>query len=86
MARAIQTAFDNLYTLRDQVQAMSAAGKASGGDGGAGGAKDASASGAKAFNDNIQGLKVKAATDPSTLKDGYTLRWNAKSAQFEFGA
>lgn len=81
--RAIQTAFDNLYELRGQVQNMQNSGKS---------ATDASAvgkdnaSGSKpSVNDNINGVKIKGPTDSSTLKNSDTLRYNSATGEFEFG-
>jgi len=39
----------------------------------------------KPFTGDIQGVKVAAPTDPTALQNGYTLRYNSKSGQFEFG-
>lgn len=78
----------NVRALQAQVAALTAAG-ASGGTakGNAGGSADAKNGGKPAvpFNDNIQGIKVAAATDPTQLKSGWTLRYSTESGQFEFG-
>ncbi len=37
------------------------------------------------LNSQIAGISVKSVTDPSTLKNGYTIRYNAATGQFEFG-
>jgi hypothetical protein len=89
VVRAIQTAFDNTYELRDQVNVLQAQiAKMSGsGAAGAGGGTGTSTDGSKPaqpFNDNILGIKVKATTDPSSLKDGATLVYSAATGQFEF--
>ena len=71
--QAFNDLHDNVYELRGQIQTMKAE-------------KPAVATASrKAFNDNIGGIKVKSPTDPSTLKNGYTIRYNSKTGQFEFG-
>jgi hypothetical protein len=45
----------------------------------------AGASAAKqAFTGDIQGIKVKAVTDPLSLKNGWTLKYNAATGELEF--
>jgi hypothetical protein len=63
----------NLYDLRDSVQGLQKSQKTA--------AKESK----PAFTGDIQGIKVKAVTDPSSLKSGDTIRYNTSTGQFEFG-
>ena len=73
VVHTIHTLHDNVFDLRDQVQKMQSDFKASG--------KPAKSQ----FTGDIQGIKVKAVTDPSSLQNGFTLRFNSKTGEFEFG-
>lgn len=100
VARAIQTVFDNLYTLRSQVQSMAVTANASSGSSAASGASGTSGSTANGsgsggsgssgsgassnVGDNILGLKINAATDPSSLQHGGAPVYNSSTGQFNF--
>jgi uncharacterized protein YlxW (UPF0749 family) len=62
-----------LYDLRDSVQGLQNSQKTT--------TKESK----PAFTGDIQGIKVKAVTDPSSLQNGYTIRFNSKTGEFEFG-
>lgn len=78
VARAITTLFDNIYEQRDGTPASG------GGAGKTGETTSADKSKSGDFVGNIQGIQIKAPTDPSSLKEGATLVYNSKTAQFEF--
>jgi hypothetical protein len=94
LERAMISAYDyihetqqNVRALQAQVAALTAAG-ASGGTakGNAGGSQDSKGGGkpaANGFTDNLQGLKIKAVTDSSSLQNGMSLKWNSTTAQWE---
>jgi predicted nucleic acid-binding Zn-ribbon protein len=63
---------DHIFQLRDQLQEMKQS-------------KEQGKTEKKGFTQELQGIQVKAVTDPSSLKSGYTIRYNAKTGQFEFG-
>jgi hypothetical protein len=88
VARAMQYAFDNLYALRSQVQELQGAGKSVAGAVQNSGEGSPDGEGGKIPNHatGILGININAATDSSTLKNGYTLRYNSKTGEFEFGA
>jgi hypothetical protein len=92
VTRAITTAFDYLHqnqqTIRDlQAQVATLSGAAETAKGGsAGGSQDSKGGGkpaANGFTDNLQGLKIKAVTDSSSLQNGMSLKWNSTTAQWE---
>ena len=91
MVRAMTTAFDYIHELRSQVATLTAAKTVSGAaetaKGSAGGSQDSKGGGKPAvpFNDNIQGIKIRATTDPSSLVNGATIRFNSSTGEFEFG-
>lgn len=62
----------NIYDLRDELQKMHAS-------------STKSDSNKPSFTGDIQGIRVKAVTDPSSLQNGFTIRYNSASGQFEFG-
>ena len=37
------------------------------------------------YSDNVLGIKVKATTDPPSLQNGQTIRYNSATGAFEFG-
>lgn len=86
VARAVQVLFDNVYALRQQQQkadpkkpdAKAATTATADAGNAAGGAIPNHATG-------ILGINIKAATDSSSLQNGYTLRYNSSTGQFEFG-
>ncbi len=88
VSRAIQTIFDNLYELRGTVNSFQKGSKsaAPSTEGSSKGGANTSTGDLPSSNfaTGIHGILVKAPTDPSSLKDGSTLRYNAKSGQFEF--
>ncbi len=83
VARAIQNAFDNLYSLRNEVQAMQAKPASGSAPTEKSGGKDAKTGEAKGFTDNLSGIKIKAVTDPSSLQNGMVLKYNSSSGQWE---
>jgi hypothetical protein len=91
VARGIQTAFDDLYALRSRVDAMEKTSKAAGaGDASAGKAGqgyDAKSITTPANNKStgLLGINIKAGTDPTSLKNGDSLRYNSATGEFEFG-
>jgi hypothetical protein len=90
VARSVQTAFDFIYEQRNEVQALSAKINAMSGAAGSTGAAGSNGSGSGAgsnaskVSDNILGLKIKGATDPSALQHGSMTTWNSSTGQFEF--
>ena len=90
MVRAMTTAYDFIHELRSQVATLTAAQTVSGAaetaKGSAGGSQDSKGGGKQAangFTDNLQGLKIKAVTDSSSLQNGMSLKWNSTTAQWE---
>lgn len=76
VARAVRTLYDNVYQLRGDQQSAAAGVK---------GSTSASATGGTSqFTGELQGINIKAVTDPSSLKDGMVPKYNAKTGQFEF--
>ncbi len=73
---SLQPAFNELHThlyeLRDELQKMQ-------------GGKDSAKVEKSKFTGDIQGIGIKAVTDSSSLQNGYTIRYNAATGQFEFG-
>jgi hypothetical protein len=39
----------------------------------------------KPFTTDIAGIKVNATTDPLSLQNGWTVRYNSATGQFDFG-
>lgn len=78
VARAVRTLYDNVYQLRGDQQsaAVTASDKPN---------TPTTPANDPAYATGIHGIQVKAPTDPSTLKDGYTLRYDSKQGQFVFG-
>ena len=68
---AFREVYNHVYTLRDEIQKMRA--------------EKPSEPARPKFNDNILGIKVKAVTDPSSLQNGFTLRYNSATGQLEWG-
>lgn len=77
VSRAIRTLYDNVYQLRGDQQSAAEAAK--------GGGAASATGGAGQFTGDLQGINIKAVTDPSSLKDGMVPKYNAKTGQFEFG-
>lgn len=89
---AVRVMFDNLYQLRDQQHTSQKAGAApavtsrtgdSSGKGPEGGTSSLPDS---TMATGIHGIRIQAATDPTSLKTGDTIRYNAATSQFEFGS
>lgn len=70
---AINQLYDHVYSLRGENETLK------------GRLNATSAPSAKKFTGDIQGIQIKATTDPSSLKNNYTLRYNSATGQFEFG-
>lgn len=84
VARGIQTAFDNLYSLQNRMDTIEKGAKeASNTSAAKGSGKDDNST--SSAGSTIAGINVKAPTDSSSLKNGYTIRYNSESGQFEFG-
>lgn len=87
--KELREMMDNIYQLRDENRANSAAIAATAASGGGSapgqGGSSSSSIPESAMATGIHGIRIQPATDPSTLKTGYTLRYNAKTSQFEFG-
>jgi hypothetical protein len=73
LAQTIKDLHDHVYDLRDELRAVQTK-------------KAEETQPRKAFTQEIQGIQVKAVTDPSSLQNGYTIRFNSATGQFEFGA
>lgn len=90
---ALRVMCDNIYQLRDQQHAgqkdaAGASAAAAGGGGAAGSGAGASKSSVpdSAMATGIHGIRIQAATDPTSLKTGDTIRYNSATSQFEFGS
>lgn len=86
VTRAFQDAYDKIYELRGNQQAMDSAGKKEGAAAATGGSDQADSTKlpSSAFSTGIHGVLIKAPTDSSSLKEGMTLVYNAAIGQFEF--
>lgn len=85
VARAMQTAFDNLYTLRGQVNALQGAQKASAAPAPvAGSGSPSPTSGGSPAASTIGGINIQAATDSASLQHGANTVYNSQTGQFEF--
>jgi hypothetical protein len=83
VAKAVRTLYDNVYQLRDSHQ--NAAEAAKGGAAASDKTPASSTASDPAYATGIHGIQVRAPTDPSSLKEGMTLRYDAKQGQFVFG-
>lgn len=80
VAKAISRLYDNVYQLQGNQQTAADATKS-----GAASSKATAPAADPAYATGIHGIQVKAPTDSSSLKQGYTLRYDAKQGQFIFG-
>lgn len=78
VAKAVSRLYDNVYQLQGNQQTAAKGAAAATSD------KPAPAND-PAYATGIHGIQVKAPTDPSSLKQGMTLRYDEKQGQFVFG-
>ena len=82
---AIHQLHDHVYTLRDTIDGHERTIADLHGKLKAQAGASASAGAAKhGFTGDIQGIKVKAVTDPLSLKNGWSLKYNAATGELEF--
>lgn len=80
VSKAIRYLYDNVYELQRDQQAAAGAAKTP-----AAAAGDKSATPDPSYATGLHGILVRAPTDPSSLKQNYTIRYNAKTGEFDFG-
>jgi hypothetical protein len=76
--RAIRELHDHVYDLRDELDAhRNTIAQMKG--------QQSQQKPPLPYNDNFLGIKLKAVTDPTTLKTGYSWKYNEATGAFELG-